>query len=516
MSSDEIVTFEGGRYNDDVRACVYELLSLNVGVRNIKPIIQCVLKNIAHKSVSRLPSHGLTCKMILESLTVAQAQLGEKLSQSLEYHTLQTDGTTKYGEHFATYDVKTSKDEDSYTLGLRHVFSGSSMNTLDTFKEILDDIDSVQEAFGKETVSSKIVSKIKNTMSDRHAAEKLFNELIHDYRAELLPTVIENWNEMMDIEKENATRMNNFFCGLHFVVGLADSAEEVLKVWEAHQQSNDEDIFTSPSSGTQRLVRTSCKAFHHRGSEQCGTSVLFRTYLRKQGVHKIPLAKFVGNRFNIIFYDGAGVYYLREHMTKFIESSHGKQANRLLKAVLSDLQNPINLAGCRALGLVDKVLTGPVWRKLMESHISILQMSSVYTRMQKKIDDWSQDSCGILQGSDFLEDCPDIHEDEVRAVLIQPNEATDVMTLELLQLMFGAFSKTMQSLLLDHLPGGIYNESSDLERTTLIEETASVPTTNVAPERDFAVLDRMIREKPNARLVALEAFILYSHNKSSI
>lgn len=28
-------TFEGGRYNDNVRACVYELLPLNVGVRNI-------------------------------------------------------------------------------------------------------------------------------------------------------------------------------------------------------------------------------------------------------------------------------------------------------------------------------------------------------------------------------------------------------------------------------------------------------------------------------------------------
>ena len=35
------------------------------------------VKTIAHKNVDRLPSHGLTCQMILESLTVAQAQLGE-------------------------------------------------------------------------------------------------------------------------------------------------------------------------------------------------------------------------------------------------------------------------------------------------------------------------------------------------------------------------------------------------------------------------------------------------------
>ena len=96
LSSEEIATFNSGKCTDDVRTCVYELLSLSVGVRNIAPIIRCVL-NIAHKNVSHLPSHGLTCQMLLESLTVAQAQLGEKLSvsTSLEHNTLQTDGTTK-------------------------------------------------------------------------------------------------------------------------------------------------------------------------------------------------------------------------------------------------------------------------------------------------------------------------------------------------------------------------------------------------------------------------------------
>ena len=49
---------------------------------------------------------------------------------------------------------------------------------------------------------------------------------------------------------------------------------------------------------------------------------------------------------------------------------------------------------------------------------------------------------------------------------------------------------------------------------SVIEEVASVPTTNLAPERDFAILDRLVREKPNAS-VALESMILYSHNKTS-
>ena len=63
--------------------------------------------------------------------------------------------------------------------------------------------------------------------------------------------------------------------------------------------SNCDKEPSSRSSGTQQLIRTSCKAFHHRGSQQSGSSTLFRSYLRNHGIHKIPLAPFVGNRFNI-------------------------------------------------------------------------------------------------------------------------------------------------------------------------------------------------------------------------
>ena len=41
------------------------------------------------------------------------------------------------------------------------------------------------------------------------------------------------------------------------------------------------------------------------------------------------------------------------------------------------------------------------------------------------------------------------------------------------------------------------------------------PTTNVNPERDFAMLDRLMSEKPNATHIALESLILFSHNQTS-
>jgi len=89
-----------------------------------------------------------------------------------------------------------------------------------------------------------------------------------------LPTVAVNWSQITEVEQEQLTHVNNFFCGLHFLVDLADCAEETLKLWEVNNSQE-----SSGSSGTQRLVHTACKASHHWGSQQCGCYTLFHAYL---------------------------------------------------------------------------------------------------------------------------------------------------------------------------------------------------------------------------------------------
>ena len=163
--------------------------------------------------------------------------------------------------------------------------------------------------------------------------------------------------------------------------------------------------------------------------------------------------------------------------------------------------------GCRALGIVDKLVTGPLWRYLSLSGTSVLNMSSIYTRMKEKFDKWADDAQSLLDGSDHL--IPQ-HEksDEVSRVLFM----SDDNDTQLLQLLFKSFSATVQRLLGDHLPGG---EFFEVEDALVIEETKSVPTTNVNPERDFAALDRLLSQKPNATHIALESLLLYSYNKTS-
>ena len=501
----QVTTFQSGRYTDNIRACCYELLSLNVGIKRVAPIITAVLKNLTDLSVDRLPSKSLLCNMMVECLTLAHAQLGEELSHDdKSNYTIQSDGTTKFGEHYGTFDIAT--DETTYILGIRHVFSGSAQDTLDTLKEILEDLDLVQAKLQSANVSSKIIIKLKNSMSDRHAAEKHFNQLLSEYRSDILPDVFTGWSSLEQKEKEQIIRMNNFFCGLHFLVALADAAEATIKLWE----SIDSDGKASTTSGTQRLIRTACKAFTHRGSEQAGCSAYFRSYLWDKEIHRVPLAPFRGNRFNIIFYDAAGVYYLKQHMEDYLKYSHG-QLNKLLQAVLSDLRVPTFIAGCKALGIIDKVVTGPLWRHLVHSSVSVLEMSDTYSRMHTLFKRWGEDAQGVLNGEQGLFD-DDRGGDDVVADKLFQSTMSDLIVQELLQLLFKSFTLTAERLLPDHLPGGVYNSTTD---RTLIETTKSVPTTNVAPERDFAVLDQLKSQKPNATSIALESVILYSHNKTS-
>ena len=69
----------------------------------------------------------------------------------------------------------------------------------------------------------------------------------------------------------------------------------------------------------------------------------------------------------------------------------------------------------------------------------------------------------------------------------------------------------VQRMLEDHLPGGKWEGASDSVR----RQTKSVTKTNTVSEHDFAKLDRVLKEKPNASLLALEGHILFSTNKTS-
>ena len=66
-------------------------------------------------------------------------------------------------------------------------------------------------------------------------------------------------------------------------------------------------------------------------------------------------------------------------------------------------------------------------------------------------------------------------------------------------------------MLADHLAQGKYTGAA---ADTLLAETKSVAKTNVNPERDFGMLDRLMIEKPRATSIVLEGIMMFKKNKT--
>ncbi len=129
--------------------------------------------------------------------------------------------------------------------------------------------------------------------------------------------------------------------------------------------------------------------------------------------------------------------------------------------------------------------------------MSVLTLGDLYTKLKERFDQWSDDASSFMEREEIL--FPEqTHLDCQRS-------ANAVITR----------CSYPRSLAIDFqvsLPGGEFHGITDPH---VAAEVEFVPKSNVAPERDFAVLDRLLSEKPNASYIALESLLLYSHNKTS-
>ena len=258
-------------YLPELHSCVYSLLDFQVSCEHVSNVIGAVCQLLGKKP-NKLPTPRTINNWSIERSLIVRRQISE--TGDNENTTLHTDEASKYGQKWGAFATRDS--EGNYLLlGLRDMATKSSQDTLDTFKEILTDIDNVSKA--EDSVSAKLLSNIKNTMSDRASTETKFNTLLEEYRNEILPTVYANY-ETMNVESQQAiSRMNNFFCGLHTLVHMADVSQKSLYEVEKNFFDNEIPIHNSQftkhgQSGTVRTIFTACKAFARRGDKKVDTT----------------------------------------------------------------------------------------------------------------------------------------------------------------------------------------------------------------------------------------------------
>ena len=234
-----------------------------------------------------------------------------------------------------------------------------------------------------------------------------------------------------------------------------------------------------------------------------GVSSHWLRYLEELSINNyMYLVSYRANRFNILFYDAAATYFHRHHIFDFISSL--PDPNNLLKAVLYDVQQKIYLSHIRALGMVDKVITGPFWR-LVEGTSSILDLNGPLSHMLETFKKWSVDATPLLEQEPLFHDV-DIHKDPMYDELFadQQDADFDTYTQVALEMVLTGIVLILERQAKDQLEGGKYFNPTP----TLQESAKNVPTTNTVSERDFAILDILVRLKQLHRAMHMK-FIFY-------
>ena len=312
-----------------------------------------------------------------------------------------------------------------------------------------------------------------------------------EFRKNILKHTV-NFDDLSKIEQEKMVEVNQFFCGLHYLVGLADQAEACLKIWESiiHKDRKVGSIahggYSNGESGVTRLIKTVCKSVQERGCEKSGKIVCFATYLKDEfGITSIPLFPFLGNRFVILFVYAGGVYFLYDQLIDFFQRI--EHNNKLLDAVYWDLEVLFFKIGCRPLGLIEKLITAPLW-KIMANKTHVLRMSSHYQSLLEFLESSSDNCSKFLRGESFY-DPSFINRDDCLIKLLEPcDQQTQLMTKQCLNIVLGRLKMVKRPMLHDHLDYCKYGQANNLD-CDIWSQTKSVATINVESERDFGMLD---------------------------
>ena len=135
-------------------------------------------------------------------------------------------------------------------------------------------------------------------------------------------------------------------------------------------------------------------------------------------------------------------------------------------------------------------------------------MSAQYQHLLECFEEWTQDSTPVLTGEAVVFDDVKLKKDVSYEKLIKEDLDWDPMTKQVLELIFGSFVVVTKRMLTDHLEGGKYDKP-DVE---MQDECKNAPKTNVVPERDFGMLDRLLAQKPNATTLVFEGILMFTKN----
>ena len=177
---------------------------------------------------------------------------------------------------------------------------------------------------------------------------------------------------------------------------------------------------------------------------------------------------------------------------------------------LYDLKQPYLVAGCKALGLVCKLVTTPFWtliekktQHILDMNVKCIQLTTFLRDATANVTDFMTGNIRAFPDIEIKEDC--WYED-----LVTPSKYDDDCA-SLLPVMPPDLAKLAENIFQKQLLGCIYSEPSEEFK----QKTTSLSVHNKLCETVFARTDFLLQNKQNVSIITLESYTMFSFNKTS-
>ncbi|CAG2194718.1 unnamed protein product [Mytilus edulis] len=213
---------------------------------------------------------------------------------------------------------------------------------------------------------------------------------------------------------------------------MASAALKGLQKFETENNITSNSIFENNSIAN-NMIYEICKAFiSMSGCQKSGDALDFNDYLASIN-EKNYLVTFLHNRFNILFVDGGTVYH-RGHINNYLTSGRCSKTNKLISSISTRIENETLLSECRALGIIEKLICGPLWRILEDDKISFFEMNAYWQILIEKIDKLSNDASELLKGNQIFHvaGADILKKDVIYDCLFETYDKFDALTLQAL------------------------------------------------------------------------------------
>ena len=236
LNEKAVKTFHNGRYSDVVREVCYSLVARGVSTRDVGPTIQKILCKFANQNLERLPKKSVVSNMLVECERLGKIHAAKTILQG-DNNTLHLDGTRKRFNEYSAFQLTTSDGSQGLSLGFVDMPAGSADDYMCATKDLFSELAKLLVCKGASTreiemKQGQLLKAIKNVQSDRHIVNKNYFEQLKVYRASFLPKIMPNFHELSAEEVSKVVRMNQLFCGMHAIIGMANVCKDALKEFE--------------------------------------------------------------------------------------------------------------------------------------------------------------------------------------------------------------------------------------------------------------------------------------------